>query len=346
MIKILILRLLRAIPLLLVVIGIVFLLYRFLPGDEVEATYVLPQKMSGPDSSEYHRLYKIYAHELGLDKPVFFFTLSSKKGFQWTGFDNQYVAKVKKFFQGDFGISYRTRQPVSSALLDALRWTLVINGPALLLIFIPGIWLGMKSARLYGGRTDRIIMQISFLLDAIPTFWLATLAVVFLTTSYYGLKLFPSTGLGEAPYGSGFGFKLIYAVPHLILPIICIVLGSISIVIRQMRSAALEVNKQDYIRTARSKGLDEKQVFKRHIFPNAIFPMITLAGNAFPDLIAGAFLIENIFNIPGMGKLTVESIASRDFPVLFAVIVVTAVFTIAGNIAAELSYRYLDPRIS
>ena len=346
MLKILLLRLLRAIPLLLVVIGIVFLLYRLLPGDEVEATYILPQKQSSSDSTEYHRLYRIYAHELGLDRPVFFFTYDATNGFQWMGFDNQYVTKVKKIFQGDFGISYRSKQPVARELMDALRWTLILNGFALLLIFIPGIWLGMKCARLYGSRTDRIIMQTSFILDAVPTFWLATLAVVFLTSNYYGLKLFPSTGLGDLPYGAGFGIKLLYAIPHLILPLICMVLGSISIVIRQMRSAALQVGRADYIRTARAKGLLETQVFSRHVFPNAVFPMVTLAGNAFPDLVAGAFLIENIFNIPGMGKLTVESIATRDFPVLFAVIVVTAVFTIVGNIAAELCYRYLDPRIS
>lgn len=346
MIKLLISRLLRAVPLLFVVIGIVFFLYRCLPGDEVEATYVMPQKKLGSDSLEYHRLYRIYARELGLDKPVFFFKASAKTGVQWTGFDNQYVAKVKKIFQGDFGISYRTRLPVSRELWESIRWTIVMNGLALLLIFLPGMYLGMQSARRYGSRVDKFIMQASFVLDAIPSFWLATLAMIFLTTSYYGIQLFPSAGLGEAPYGAGFCVKLLYALPHLILPIICIVLGSISIVIRQMRSAALEVSGQDYIRTARAKGLSEKQVFRKHVFPNAVFPMLTMAGNAVPDLIAGAFLIENIFNIPGMGKLTVESIAARDFPVLFAVIVITAVFTIAGNIIAELCYRHLDPRIA
>ncbi|MFZ4545416.1 MAG: ABC transporter permease [Saprospiraceae bacterium] len=345
MIKFLIYRIFRAIPLLFVVIGIVFLLYQYLPGDPVEATYVMPQRKYGMDSVDYNLQYQRYAKELGLDLPLFFIGHNPQNGLQWNGFNNQYATKVKKIFQGDFGISYRTKQPVLKELSEAIRWTLLINGFSLVLIFFLGIYLGMESASRYRSKIDRIILNSSFVLDAIPTFWLATLLMIFFTNNYYGLQIFPSTGLGNAPYDAGFSTKLLYALPHLLLPVICIVLGSVSMVIRQMRSSALQVAKQDYIRTARAKGLNEKRIMRRHIFPNAVFPMITMAGTAVPDLIAGSFLVENIFNIPGMGKLTVESIANKDFPILFAVVILTAVFTILGNTIAELLYRHYDPKV-
>ncbi len=339
-------RLLWAIPTMLIVIGVVFVLYQYIPGDPVESVYVMPeQPHTQADSIAYENQYQIYAKELGLDKPLFFFSLSAKSLIQWNGFDNQYFIKVISFLKGDFGTSYRTKKPVLQELSEAIRWTLTINSLALLLIFFIGIGLGLRGAMRYNSAWDKRLLQFSFFSDAVPSFWFATILMVFFTSDYYGIKLFPSTGLGNAPYDATFVKKFFYALPHLILPILIIVFSSISLIIRQMRSAALDVIGQDYIRTGKAKGLKDKQLMQKHIFPNAIFPIITLIGISFPQLIAGSFLIENIFNIPGMGKLSIEAIANKNFPILFAVILLTALMTIIGNLIADILYQKFNPKI-
>jgi peptide/nickel transport system permease protein len=339
-------RLLWAIPTILIVIGIVFVLYQYIPGDPVESVYVMPQQRhTEADSIAYQNQYQIYAKELGLDKPLFFFSLSAKNTLQWNGFDNQYVIKVISYFKGDFGNSYRTKKPVLQELSEAIRWSLTINLLALLLIFVIGIALGLRAAMRYDSQWDKRLLQFSFFSDVVPSFWLATILMVFFTSDYYGIKLFPSIGLGNAPYDATFVKKFFYALPHLILPILIIVFSSISIVIRQMRSAALGVIQQDFVRTSKAKGLNDKQLMSKHIFPNAIFPIITLLGVSFPQLIAGSVLIENIFNIPGMGKLSIEAILNKDFPMLFAVILLTAILTIIGNLMADILYRKFNPKI-
>lgn len=346
MLKLIVQRLLLAIPTMCVIIGVLFALYQYLPGDPIEATFALPQqKRTLADSIAYQEQYQQYAHELGLDQPLFFFSLTTKKGFVWHGWQNQYVAKVLKICKGDFGISYRTKRSVWVEIAEAIRWTLLMNTIAIVLLFLIGGYLGMYAATHQGKRWDKILVQTSLLLDALPSFWIATLLVVFFTTAYYGMHLFPNIGLGNPPYDASFGVKILYALPHLILPIFCLLLSEFSIIFRQMRASALEVLQQDYIRTAMAKGLPDAQLLRRHILPNAIFPTITLLGNAIPGLIAGSALIENIFNIPGMGKLTIEAFLNKDFPILFAIISLIAVFTIIGNLVADVLYRYFDPRL-
>jgi peptide/nickel transport system permease protein len=346
MLKFIIKRILSIVPTLLIVIGIIFILYQYLPGDPVESVYSLPlQKNNAADSIAYQQQYDIYYKALGLDKPLFFFSLSANKGIRWHGMDNQYATKVINILKGDFGNSYRTKTPVLQELANAIRWTLSLNILSLIVIFGLGIFLGLKAALHYDKAWDKNIMKISFILDAVPTLWLATLLVVFFTTNYYGMKIFPSIGLGDPPADLPFIVKLGYALPHFILPIICMTLGSISMIIRQMRASALTVINQDYIKTGIAKGLNQKQLVKKHIFPNAIFPIITLIGATFPSLIAGSVLIENIFNIPGMGKLSIEAILNKDFPILTTVVILTAILTIVGNILADVLYRIFNPKV-
>jgi peptide/nickel transport system permease protein len=339
-------RLFAVIPTLLIIVGIVFYLYQILPGDPVEAAYVLPlQKNTPEDSLAYHQQYTIYAKELGLDKPLFFFSLTAKEGFRWHGIDNQYSNKIGKICKGDFGNSYQTKGPVLLEVGNAVRWTIVLNFIALLLIFGLGITVGLISALHYQKPLDRKIMRISFILDAIPSFWISSMLVVFFTTNYYGMKLFPSIGLGDFPSDLPFGQKLIYAFPHLLLPAFCMMLASISIIIRQMRASSLNIIAQDYIRTGKAKGLNQTQLVKKHILPNAIFPILTLLGMAFPALLVGAVLIENIFNIPGMGKLSVDAIYNKNFPALFTIILFIAFFTIIGNLISDILYRVFNPKM-
>ncbi len=338
-------RLLAVFPTLLIIVGIVFFLYQSLPGDPVEAAYVLPeQKNNLEDSIAFQQQYDIYAKELGLDKPLFFFSLTKNEGFQWHGFDNQYCLKVAKICKGDFGNSHKTKGPVLFEISNAIRWTIVLNFITFILIFGLGIILGLVSALHYKKALDNNLMRLSFVLDAVPSFWIATMLVVFFTNDYYGMKLFPSIGLGDFAADLPFAQKLAYAFPHLLLPAFCMTLASISIVIRQMRASSLNIIAQDYIRTGKAKGLNQTQLVKKHILPNAIFPILTLLGMAFPSLIIGSVFIENIFNIPGMGKLSVDAIYNKDLPVLFTITLFIAFFTILGNLISDILYRVFSAK--
>lgn len=346
MLSLILRRILWAIPMMFIIIGIVFLLSQYIPGDPVELAYTLPEiGQNEADSLYYQQQYEIFKKELGLDKPLFFFGMNDVGRFQWHGFDNQYFNKIKDFFRGDFGRSYRSKNPVLSEIADAIRWTLTLNLVSLFLLFLIGIALGLMAASQPNSKLDKRLMRFSFITDSIPSIWIVTIAMVFLTSNYYGLQIFPSIGLGNAPYSTSFVVKFFHALPHLILPIILIILTSYSLVFRQMRSAALGVIQQDFIRTAKAKGLNNKDLMKKHIFPNAIFPIITLFGLYFPTLIAGSVIIESVFNIPGMGKLAIEAIRTKDFPILFAIILLTGVLTIVGNILSEVLYYIFEPRM-
>lgn len=339
-------RLLLAIPTILIVIGINFVLYRLSPGDPVEATYTMPERRSNAaDSIAYEQQYQIYYRELGLDKPLFFCSLTAKRGLEWHGMDNQYWHKVKAVAVGDFGIASQTKQPVTKVLFEAIRWTLILNFLAYSLILGLGVYLGLKSASHYQQLWDKRLMRFTFLLDAIPLFWFATIVLIFFTNKQYGMKIFPNPRFDDVPMSASFFIKLMYALPHMIAPVLCIVLSGISLIIRQMRASALNVKKQQFIITAAAKGLNEKNISRKHIFPNAIFPIITYLGTILPMLIAGSLVIENIFSIPGMGKLSIEAINNKDFPVLFGIVLLTAMLTVIGNILSDILYRRLDPRV-
>ena len=263
--------------------------------------------------------------------------------FYFHGRDCQFHRWSGKILTGDFGRSYRSHRPVFDEIKDAIRWTLLINIFAFLLIFLLGVPLGLKAAEKYGKRFDKFLMRFNFVSDAIPSFWLATLIVVFLTTSYYHVKIFPSAGLGDFPSDATFLQKMCIALPHFIAPVLCIVFTSISLIIRQMRSASLQIFQQDFIKTARAKGLSEKTILYKHVFPNAVFPILTLVGIALPELIVGSILVENIFNIPGMGKLMVDAITNKNFPLLIAIILLIAVATLFGTSLTNILYRVFNP---
>lgn len=346
MLSLILRRIFWAIPTMFIIIGVVFLMNQYTPGDPVEAAYIMPEKRNNKEDSLYYQMqYDIFKKELGLDKPLFFCGFNDKGDFQWHGFDNQYINKVKEISSGNFGRSYRTKSLVLSDISDAIRWTLALNFIALVLIFLIGIALGLIAATQPNSKLDKRLMKISFISDAVPSIWIVTMAMIFLTSNYYGIAIFPSTGLGNPPYTASFLIKFLYALPHLILPILLIVFMGYSLIFRQMRSAAIDVIQQDFIRTAKAKGLSNKDLMKKHIFPNAIFPIITLIGFSFPTLIAGSVIVESVFNIPGMGKLAMEAIATKDFPILFAIILLTGLLTIVGNILSEVLYYIFEPRM-
>lgn len=261
----------------------------------------------------------------------------------------------KGFLRGDFGLSYIDRKEVSVKLKDALYWTLIMNFFAILISYLISIPLGVKSAlwKLKGKKViDNINTAILFILYSLPSFWIGTILLVFFTTAEYSelLDWFPTSGaqdldLADDPNATAW-MKFIDVAHHLALPIFCITYGSFAYLSRQMRGSMLGVIRQDYIRTARAKGLSENKVVWKHAFRNSLFPIITLFSSVFPRALSGSIAIELIYAIPGMGQLVLMSITSRDWPVVFTIVMFAAILTMIGNLIADILYAIVDPRVS
>ncbi len=266
----------------------------------------------------------------------------------WHGKENRYHQWIKKTIGGDLGLSLIDGRPVKTKIHEALRWTLNINVVAIILAFGIAIPLGVATARRAGRWSDRVISSVLFAFYAIPSFWLAMLCIVFLTTSEYGswLDLFPTSGVGMVTDGMSFWERLNIRISHLLLPVFCVTVGSLAYLTRQMRGSMLRELRQDYIRMARAKGLSERVIHWRHAFRNALFPMITMVGSAFPAAISGTVILEVIFSIPGMGRLLYMSILSQDWPVVYAMVLLASCLTIGGYLITDLLYRWADPRVS
>lgn len=265
--------------------------------------------------------------------------------FRWHGPDNQYHNWVSGFVRGNFGISLYERMPVGRKVKPALFWTVHLNLMAILLAFGIAIPLGVWSAVRKGRTTDRGITLGLFMLYSLPAFWVGTLLLIFFATPTYGMKLFAGPGLGAVRGTMGYWEQLKAAAAHLLLPIICIAYPALAFIAKQVRGSMVEALNQDYVRTARAKGLPERVVVWRHAFRNALFPIITLIASVFPAAIAGSVAIEFIFNIPGMGWLTLHAILQNDWPVVFTVLMLGAVLTIAGMLVADVLYALADPRV-
>ncbi len=266
---------------------------------------------------------------------------------RWYGTQNQYHRWLTGLFRGDFGISYQDKRPISSKLGDAVRWSLVINLLSIVLAYLIAIPLGVQSAVRRGQWQDRTISVTLFMLYSLPSFWIATMSILFLCGGDY-LNLFPPGGVQSTEHNPDWPFfkRLVDWAYHLILPVIVYTYGSLAFLSRQMRSALLEVLGQDYIRTARAKGLRTKLVIWKHAFRNSLIPIITLLASVFPGMISGSVILESIFSIPGMGFLSYGAMIARDYPVIIAVFTIGAVLTLIGILVADILYAVVDPRIS
>ncbi|MCB9081236.1 MAG: ABC transporter permease [Lewinellaceae bacterium] len=264
----------------------------------------------------------------------------------WYGFDNQYHRWLSSCLQGNFGVSYLDGRPVSRKIREALRWTLRLNLTAIFLAYLLAIPLGVQMARRAHSSFDRSMTLILFLLYSLPSFWVATTLLIFFTTPEYGMQFFTITGISDIPAGASWGQRISENIRHMVLPVFCLTYGSLAFISRQMRNALLEVLQQDFIRTARAKGLPERVVIWKHGFRNALFPIITLFGSIFPAVIAGSVIIEVIFNVPGMGKLTVDSIRSQDWPMVYTILLLSALLTMVGLLVSDMLYAIADPRVN
>ena len=265
----------------------------------------------------------------------------------WYGTKNQYHRWLMGLFRGDFGISYQDKRPIISKLGDAVRWSIVINLISIVLAYLIAIPLGVQSAVHRGQWQDRVVSTTLFMLYSLPTFWIGTMAIVFLCGGDY-LDIFPPGGVQSTEHSPDWPLtkRLSDWSYHLILPVLVYTYGSLAFLSRQMRSALLEVLGQDYIRTARAKGLHEKLVIWKHAFRNSLIPIITLLASIFPGMISGSVILESIFSIPGMGFLSYGAMIARDYPVIIAVFTIGAVLTLIGILVADILYAVVDPRIS
>ncbi|MCB0401761.1 MAG: ABC transporter permease [Flavobacteriales bacterium] len=265
--------------------------------------------------------------------------------FVWYGFDNQYHKWIAGFVKGDFGISYQDKRPVSSKVFDALKWSMILSILSIIIAYLVAIPLGVRSAVDKGKWSEKLITTGLFLLYSLPNFWIATILIRYLGDGN-GIGWFPTFGLGNLPPEAPFMDRFLETAYHFVLPLFCLTYASFAFISRQMRGGMLNVLEMDYIRTARAKGLKKQVVIWKHAFRNSLIPIITLFASIFPLAISGSFIIEVIFSIPGMGQLSLKAIFARDYPVVFTVLMFTAILTLVGNLVADVLYAYVDPRIS
>jgi peptide/nickel transport system permease protein len=308
-------RFIQAIFVLLLVSIIVFLALRLLPGDPI---YLLLTSEELQTKTEEE--VQVLRHEYGLDKPLIV----------------QYFDWLYGVLHGDFGTSIRFHFSVGGLMLERIPLTLHLGILAFILAHVAGIGVGVVSAVRRGKWLDTVVTILANIGITIPIFWLGIM-MIYLFAVY--LKWLPVMG-----YTSPFT-DFWMSTKQLIMPVICLAVLPMASAARQTRSSMLEVMHQDYIRTAWSKGLKERAVVTRHALKNGLIPVFTLAGLALSTIIGGSVLIETVFNIPGMGRLAVDSVLNRDYLVTQGITVVIAAAIILVNLLIDISYGWLDPRV-
>jgi len=304
-------RLLHMIPTLLGVILITFTLGYYGPGDPLQ--YQLGEQIP-PDPEQLARLRELY----GLDRP----------------FHEQLVDYIVGLTQGDLGtsISVQAKRPVRDMLGTGLSVSLQLGGAAAVLIFVIGVPLGMLAAYKHNSILDYTIVSFSAMLPTIPVFVLAPLLLILMVLQ---LKILPYS----------FGWEGLFD-PRAILPLFILVVGPLLTIVRQTRSAVLEALPKDYVRTAKAKGLGNRQVMMRHILKNALAPVVTSMGFVVASLLTGSLFIESIFGIPGFGKLIYDGLRSFDYPLILGTTLVSSFIIMASNFVVDMIYPLLDPRVN
>jgi peptide/nickel transport system permease protein len=304
-------RILALIPVMVVVVTIVFLLIHLIPGDPVAV-------MLGPEATpaQIDQTRKAF----GLDQPI----------------HEQLFRFYARLLRGDLGRSYFLDRPVTQALWERVEPTLMLTGSALLVAILIGVPSGIVAGAYPGSWWDRILMLGALLGVCIPGFWLS-LNFIYLFAVQLGW-------LPAAGYASVFDDP-VRALRYMVLPAVSLGFNQSALIARIARSCMVEVLAQDYIRTARAKGLTQRVVVYVHGFRNALVPVVTVIGITMAILIGGAVVTEIVFNIPGLGRLIISAILRRDYPVVQGVVLVTAASYVLINLAVDMVYAFIDPRI-
>jgi peptide/nickel transport system permease protein len=306
-------RLLGAIPLLVGITIISFAFMHLMPGGP-DSLYARSGRMNQEQLDAIRR-------NMGLDQPM----------------PVQYAQWVGNLVRGDLGNSYVQFRPVRDIIFERLPNTLLLVGAGLLIAVVLSLVFGVVAAIFQYSFFDHLFSAISFFGMAMPVFWFGLMLQLLFAVH---LGWLPTSGMGSFEEDGITG-----TIRHLILPASVLGVGSIAFWSRYVRSSMLEVIRQDYMRTARAKGLREWVVFSRHALRNALIPFVTVIGIDIPLYFVGAVVTETIFSWPGMGRLFYDSLTARDYPVLMGLLIISAILIVIGNLIADVTYAYLDPRI-
>jgi peptide/nickel transport system permease protein len=312
-------RLLGVPPLIIGITIVTFLIIHATPGSPIDNLKLNPE-IKAEDLQSIMRT-------LGIDRPL----------------HEQYLGWVGQLVRGDMGISLKTYQPVRAQILDRLPNTLLLTATSLLVALLVALPLGVIAAVRRNSLVDYLIVAGSTVAQAIPSFWLGLMLIIIFAVQFraWGLPALPSGGVQNLPDGGGLADRA----AHLILPVITLSAVQIGGWMRFVRSQMLEVIRQDYVRTARAKGLRERTVVLGHAFRNAALPLITLVGLTLPQLFGGAVVVESIFAWPGLGSLAIDAATNRDYTMVMGTVLFIAVITVFANLIADISYSLADPRI-
>lgn len=311
-------RILVSIPLIWALATLTFFIVRLAPGDPL-AMYYNPE--IDPSVMETVR------ERLGLDQPVHV----------------QYVKWLAALTRGELGVSFSHHRPVAEILAETIPNTLVLTVWSLFLILLVGVVVGVISAVRQYSWVDNTITMGTLFIYSMPGFWLGLMLIILFSLK---LGVLPASQMEsvDAEYMPAFARWLDRA-RHLVLPVFVLGVASAASVARYMRGSLLEVIRQDYVRTARAKGLPERTVIFRHALLNALIPIITLLGLYLPFVMSGAVVTETIFAWPGMGRLIIGAIFARDYPVVMAANLLAGIMVVGGNLLADVLYGFVDPRI-
>ncbi len=336
-------RLLQAIPLLVIISIVLFTLVNLAPGGPLagrgQSKRLKPEQIA------------ILKRQFGLDQPVWKRYVFWLAGNDWTRIDTDgdgikdSYGEGKGILRGDFGMSYRYRQPVIDSIKVCFKNTAYLMSVTLFVVAIIAIPVGVISAVKQYSVFDIIVTTLTFIGQAIPEFWLGLILIlifyVWLKNPVTGDSLLPPGGM----YTLEAGFSLIDWTKHLILPVTMGVVGWVTWYSRFLRSSMLDVIHQDYVRTARAKGLRENRVIFKHALRNALLPLVTVFALDLPYIFAGSLYVEILFSWPGMGRLYYQAAIDRDYPTLMAILTIGTVAVIFANLFADIIYARLDPRI-
>ncbi|MEK7341261.1 MAG: ABC transporter permease [Candidatus Binatota bacterium] len=319
MLQYLIRRIIEMVPLLFFISALIYLLLYLMPGDPL---YSMLEDVPNLRPEDYKRLRTLY----GLDDPVYV------QYWKWLW----QVLQLKPGYSREYG------QPVLDVILPALKNTLVLTLTAVVLGKFLAILLGIFSAIRQYSIGDYLLTALTFMAYSVPAFWLALMMII-----VFAVKLgwLPTSGMISPDVTPGTWAGTVDWVKHLILPVTVLAMSEIIQVQRYMRSSLLEVLRQDYLTTARAKGLSERTVIGRHALKNALIPVVTIIAITMPRVIGGSTVVETVFGYPGMGRLLYTSIMGNDFVVAMTVVMIIAVTVVLFNLLADILYGWLDPRI-
>lgn len=308
-------RLVMAFIVLIIVTLLIFLCLRLLPGDPV-LMLIPPGELSLYTNEELD----LIRHEYGLDRSL----------------PTQYFSWIGDLLHGDMGDSIYSEQPIVDEIIRRIPITLHVGLIAFVVGLVVGIPAGVVCAVRRNSWMDTLVTSIANVSITVPTFWLGLL-LIYLFGLYLGwLPIMGYTSPLE---------DFVLSTKQLVMPVSCLALGHIAGMARMARSSMLEVMRQDYIRTAQSKGLKERVIIFKHALKNGLIPLVTMAGMGFSHVIGGSVVIERVFNIPGMGRLLITSVENQDYPYVQGITLILAIVTLLSNLLVDISYGWLDPRI-